>query len=214
MQPSRLSDRDKIEIGATVLTFRRLQTEASQIPRTAASVNATVADVRKVNCWLMVADIAGSTQMAHKLKPEESANLTGAWLANCKKIVESNHGMINKFLGDGFFAYWLDKPGLEAAILKALNELKALQQKSAPPFRVVLHCGMATSGGAPTLGEESLSGREVNFVFRMEELASSLGNLLLLSPAAADRLRGFSPVISEGAHHVADFDGQYQFFSL
>src|SRR5580765_3942 len=119
--PLRLSDRDKIEIGATVLTFRRLQTEVSTIRRTAASVNATVADVRKVNCWLMVADIAGSTQMAHKLKPEESANLSGAWLANCKKIVESNHGMINKFLGDGFFAHWLDKPGLETAILTALN---------------------------------------------------------------------------------------------
>src|SRR5205809_218247 len=55
VQPSRLFDKDRIEIGGTVFTFRQPLTKEGSAPaKTAATVNATVAEMRRVNCWLMV----------------------------------------------------------------------------------------------------------------------------------------------------------------
>jgi len=42
-----------------------------------------------------------------------------------------------------------------------------MQQAEPLTFRFVLHRGKVYLGGAASLGEESLSGPEVNFVFRM-----------------------------------------------
>ena len=31
---------------------------------------------------------------------------SAAWILSCKEIIENQHGIINKYLGDGFLAYW------------------------------------------------------------------------------------------------------------
>ena len=43
-------------------------------------------------------------------------------------------------------------------------------------------------GGVPLMGEESLMGKNVNFVFRMEKLAASLGLLRLTSAAGKAKI--------------------------
>ena len=62
--------------------------------------------MRNVAAWLLVADIKGSTALAQRLAPENLALLFGKWMAACKEIVEAEGGAINKYLGDGFLAYW------------------------------------------------------------------------------------------------------------
>src|SRR5205823_13622832 len=61
--------------------------------------------------------------------------------STCKEIIEKHNGVINKYLGDGFLAYWPDaetKPEEIAAVICALKEL---QQKNTPDFRIVVHFG-------------------------------------------------------------------------
>jgi len=96
-------------------------------------------------------------------------------------------------------------------VARALTALRSLQAAGPPPFRIVLHLGKVCFGGA-SLGEESLMGAEVNFVFRMEKLASSLGQSCLVSEPAAVELRPHFPTQDEGRHSVASFEGEFQFF--
>jgi adenylate cyclase len=213
-QPCRMSDLDKIDVAGALFTFHQQSALGRPAGNEFSTVNATVTEIRRFDCWLLVADMADSTQLVRRSDAEESANLTGRWLANCKALIESSHGIINKFLGDGLFAYWPQKPGVEVHVAAALDGLKKLQAQGQPQFRVVLHYGLVASGGAPSLGEESLSGKDVTFTFRMEGLASSIGSELLLSEAAVRNLNKLCKPVPEGAHVLAGFEGNHSFFSL
>ena len=161
-----------------------------------------------------MADIESSTQFTQKLPAEEVPRITGRWLAECKQIIDDQGGSINKFLGDGFFAYWLDREAAAKSVGKALEVLRQQQEKEHPRFRVVLHYGKVFVGGAASLGEESLLGNEVNFVFRMEKLAKALGAARLLSEAANERMKTIVSATAEGRHPLAGFDGDFLFFRL
>lgn len=212
-QHRRLSDCDRIEVAGSALIFRQPRAVAVSAA-TDSPVPATVAQLRKFSCWLLVADIAGSTEMVRRLADDEAAKRTGGLMARWKEIVEAHKGGVNKFLGDGFLAYWPDVDGIARELLGALQAFKRLQTEDESSFRLVLHYGQATSGGAPSLGEESLAGKEVYFAFRMEKLASSLGVSILLSEPAAKHFAALSKLEPQGRHGLPGFDGQFEFFSF
>jgi class 3 adenylate cyclase len=62
-----------------------------------------------------------------------------------------------------------------------------------------------------SMGEESLLGPEVNFVFRMEKLAGSLGIGCLLSMVCREKLGALVETKPVGRHEVKGFDGQHEF---
>ena len=60
------------------------------------------------------------------------------------------------------------------------------------------------------MGEEDLSGPEVNFVFRMEKLASALFRPAIASRCVCEALEGqfeFEPL---GSHPLAGFPGEHE----
>ena len=63
------------------------------------------------------------------------------------------------------------------------------------------------------MGEESLMGKDVNFVFRMEKLAGSLGISFLTSAAGQVKLKSQITFTSVGAHELKGFEGKHEFFS-
>jgi len=98
-----------------------------------------------------------------------------------------------------------------APLISALDQLKKLQSVQEPRFRVVLHHGQVFMGGAPSMGEESLSGPEVNFVFRMEKLAGTLKQPRLMSEAAAGKLGANLSGQAIGDHSLSGFEGVFPF---
>ena len=96
----------------------------------------------------------------------------------------------------------------------ALAELRSLQDASELRFRIVLHFGQVFVGGGASLGEESLLGNEVNFAFRMEKLAGSLGTLRLLSEPAHAHIKPLMSTAEEGRHPVASFEGEFLFYTF
>ena len=64
------------------------------------------------------------------------------------------------------------------------------------------------------MGEESLMGGEVNLIFRLEKLASSLGESCCLSEAAKIKLGELIPVRSLGEFELKGFEGKCAFFAL
>jgi len=209
-QPMALRDGSVIRIGASTLLFRQ-STGTSHPSAEPHWSDGTVHDIRMAPCWLLLADIEGSTELSRSLPAEQLPVITGKWFSACKQVIESNGGSINKYLGDGFFAYWMDIQGTLPRLVIALSELKRLQLTSQPSFRVVLHHGDVSMGGTASMGEESLSGPEVNFVFRMEKLAGGLKHLTLMSEVAGARLGGRLPVEPAGRHPLSGFEGEFAF---
>lgn len=212
-QPSRLTDRDEIRIGDHSFTFRHPKAEAGS-ETTAVGAEKTVQQIKSLNCWLLLADIEASTQFIKQLPADEAPRMTGRWLANCKQIIDDSHGTINKFLGDGFLAYWVDNEKAPGSVVRALAALKGLQEQPEPRFRIALHYGKVFVGGAANLGEESLLGNEVNFAFRIEKLAGSIGTLRLISEPACTRLDSLLHTTEEGRHSVPSFEGEFLFYSF
>jgi class 3 adenylate cyclase len=87
----------------------------------------------------------------------------------------------------------------------ALGEFKRLQEARSPAFRLVIHHGQVVLGGRASLGEESLSGKEVNFVFRMEKLAGQLRLARLVSEPARRLLADALVTTAAGAHALPGF---------
>lgn len=212
-QPIRLGDGDQIQVGPFYFSFRQPSVGGGNLgePLTASR---TLVEVRSLPCWLLVLDVEGSTEMAKAMSADELAMVMGQWFLNCKQLIESQGGTVNKYLGDGLLAYWRDAAETPPAVAKALESLRQLQLKAPPPFRFVLHLGQVTFGGVATLGEESLSGSEVNFAFRMEKVAGSLRQSRLLSDAAATALQSRVTTTALGEHPVPSFEGTYRFFGV
>src|SRR5262249_43823932 len=132
----------------------------------------------------------------------------------CKGIIESRHGAVNKYLGDGFLAYWPEAATSPEEMASVISAFKALQQKQWPEFRFVVHFGPVAVGCVSSLGEESLMGGEVNLIFRLEKLASSLGESCALSEAAHNKLGERVPVRSLGEFELKGFEQKCAFYAL
>ena len=210
-QPLRLSDYDQIVIGDSIFTFRQPE-ELTDDVRT-MFIESTIRNIENVPCWLLVADVENFTLLSRSLTSDRLAELIGGWVATCKDIIEVHSGMIDKYLGDGFFAYWREDENAAKNVAAALDRLKQAQARQEPHFRQALHFGLVAIGGVPSMGQESLMGKDVNFVFRMEKLAASLGISLLTSAAGKAKLGSLVKCESAGAHELKGFEGKHEFFS-
>jgi adenylate cyclase len=209
-QPCRLTDRDKIAIARHQFLFR---TTKHATPNGGERPTETIQDVRTVECWLLLADIENSTHFLQRLAASDIPRVTGRWLAACKQLIDENKGTINKYLGDGFFAYWLHGEGTPAAVARAIKGLREVQSQDGPRFRVVLHFGQVSIGGGASMGEECLMGPQVNFAFRLEKLAGSLGTPCLVSEAANEAFESILPTSPCGRAPIHGFPGEHNFFA-
>jgi adenylate cyclase len=212
IQPSRLHSHDRISIGPFELVFRVSGSEGAST--LTASGNITVTDVRQQKCWLLVADIIGSTRLAKELPLEELPMVTGKWLAECKQIIEEHGGRINQFMGDGFFAYWRDRENVEVVVGNALQALRRLQEQGRPAFRLAVHYGSVAIGGVSVGEEQRISGEQVHFTFRMEKLAGKLGEPRLLSQPASERLATVVERREVGCHSLHGFESTFLMYAF
>ena len=210
--PVRLSDGDQITIGDQVLKIRQ-PVAVSEEYKTDV-MQGTLREIETVPCWLLVADIRAFTPLTRQLQSQDLDVLVGAWILSCKEIIENQYGIINKYLGDGFFAYWREGDTSPEKIVAVISALKELQRKEGPAFRLVVHFGAVDIGGVVSMGEESLMGGEVNLIFRLEKLASSLGEPYCISETANRKLRGLIETRSLGEFELKGFEEKCAFHAL
>jgi adenylate cyclase len=210
--PIRLRDGNYITIGDQLFTFRQLATISEE--HKTEIMQRTLREIESVPCWLLVADIRGFTPLSRQMQSEDLDVLVGAWIFSCKQIIENQHGIINKYLGDGFLAYWPEAATSPEGIAAVISGLKELQRNESPAFRAVTHFGPVAIGGVASMGEESLMGREVNLIFRLEKLAGSLGEPCCLSETAHGKLHGLVATRLLGEFELKGFEGKCAFFAL
>jgi adenylate cyclase len=208
-----LRERDEITIGPARITFRTFDT-ASIRRDDGEGLERTVHDVRQLTAWLFLVDVIDSTGISRRLGPHAMARIFDAWLACCREVLESRGGIIDKPLGDGFFAFWPTEWAPER-VADAVMAFRKLQGTAGDlPFRMVLHRGAAFTGGQMASGIYRLFGPEVTFTFRMESLAKSLKIDCLLSEAAMGALGHHVATTPAGSHRVPGMDGSFSFFRL
>jgi class 3 adenylate cyclase len=211
-QPVRLCNDDEIMIGE--LTFKFRQPQKISVGYQTTVTQETLRRTDYVSCWLLLADIENFTPLSRETPVEELAEVLGTWMSACKQIVEESAGSVNKYLGDGILAYWRDGESAAQQVLRSIVAFRELQRSRDPRFRIVIHYGPVVLGGLMSMGEESLLGKDVNFVFRLEKLAGSLKEAITASTAAQNRLGSLVSSRSLGSYEIKGFDGDHELFAV
>jgi hypothetical protein len=208
-QPILLHDQDRIDIGPFRLVFHQPKGKPGA-GHQAHGEDRTIRDLRATSCWLLVAVVGASTQIVMPSPGKDYPMVTGAWIAECKKIVDECGGAIRKFLDDGFFACWIKRD--KVAIARALVALRQLQLQAMPSFTLVLHHGLVYSDSDTPMSHDAIDERLIDFVFRMEDPAGFLGESRLMSDAAQEQLKHDLETESAGPHALRGFEGEHVFY--
>ncbi len=162
------------------------------VDRLLATGAAELSEMRRV--CVMFVDIRGFTAAARERTPAEVVARLEAVFAILVEIVDRHHGVVNKFLGDGFLAMFgapIDDPQAAANAVAAGREmLLAIGESNdghAWPIRigVGVHIGEAVTGtvGSPRRKEYTVIGDTVNLASRLENLNKEVGSQFLVSDA-------------------------------
>ena len=158
----------------------------------------------KQELTVMFVDLRNFTQRCTIDSPEQIVTLLNLFLTEMVEIVEElHHGMVNKFLGDGFMAlFGVGKPDsshADQAVSAALAMLESLQQINqqlawegiAPlSMGIGIHTGSAIVGsiGSNRRLEYTAIGNTVNIAARVESLTKEVGASLLMTAATEQNL--------------------------
>jgi len=147
---------------------------------------------------IFVLDIREFTAFAETAAPDAIVNyLNGLW-SKAVEIVNRHHGIVNKFLGDGFMAVFGAPLVMGNHCQNAINaarelvaEIKrATEAGEIPPTRIGigLHSGEALVGniGSTERREYTVIGDVVNVAFRIEQLNKELNSSFLVSESVQE----------------------------
>jgi class 3 adenylate cyclase len=208
----RLHNGDIIRVASNELEFSS-EILSAMHPAGQQVMASTMIHIRQAQCWLMVADIIGSTQLSQTLTGAQFPRMTGSWFKNCRQIIDECGGHMSKYLGDGFFCYWDDTDDSAIQVRQAVAKLYEAQLAANPPFRLVLHFGAAMLGTVPTMNELNLHGPEINFVFRVEKVAAAQKQNILFTEAAVKRMVAENEVRLVCECAVEGFSKTYPFYT-
>lgn len=210
---------DRIQLGTLMLVFEQddsgstqdLVGGKTQMLRTAVNL-----PVKTVEATLLVGDLKGFTSISAQLSAEEVAAMLREWYADCDSILKSRGAVIDKFIGDGVFAYWpatdqetrlrateaarllSSAEGSHSATRKWLQEAKGITVQC----NIGLNIGPVALG-AMGRGVNTAVGEAVNITFRIESLTRKLEQPVLASAAFVEGIEG-APSLFEnvGTHNV------------
>lgn len=209
-QPTQLFDGDRITVGEVTVVF--LQTPGPDGLST--NSGGTVREVREAPCWMLVAGMANSTILSRTMPPPEYATLVANWMQRCQALVEASGGQINRWQGEGLFAVWPENENTPARVAATMWAMGEYFLESKTEGRIVIHRGTISFGGVTSTGEENLLGAEVNYIFRLEKLATRLREPMVVSAAAQAPLQHDFPTKCCGSYTLKGFPGTHECWVL
>jgi len=157
---------------------------------------------------VMFLDIRDFTSYAETKTPKEVIEFLNHFFIPLIDIINKNHGIINKFLGDGFMAVFgapvSDGQDVQNAVraafeileeVKKMNELKELRD---------LRCGMGLHSGPAMTGnigsedrkEYTVIGDTVNLASRVEQLNKKYNSQLVVTQSVYEVIKNDHPALS------------------
>ena len=147
---------------------------------------------------ILVLDIRNFTAFAETTAPDSIVNYLNQLWGKAVEIVNRHHGVVNKFLGDGFMAVFGAPLVMGNHCQNAINaarelvaEIKrATDASEIPPTQIGigLHSGEALVGniGSTERREYTVIGDVVNVAFRIEQLNKELNSSFLVSESVQE----------------------------
>jgi adenylate cyclase len=145
---------------------------------------------------VLFADVRGFTSLSEKLAPEDVFALLNDYFEKMIDEICKNHGMLNKFMGDGLMAVFgaLDEDAYqeENAIKAALgmrNVLEGMRERFQAERQIDLKIGIGINTGIALVGnigsnqrmEFTAIGDTVNLGSRLESATKELGTDIIVS---------------------------------
>ncbi|HEV7410586.1 MAG TPA: adenylate/guanylate cyclase domain-containing protein [Bradyrhizobium sp.] len=167
---------------------------------------------------VMFVDFRNFTGAARVRTPQQVVDRLDGVFAVLVDILDRHHGIVNKFLGDGFLALFgapIDDPdAARRAVAAAREMLEAMAENNAGDewqlrIGIGIHMGNVVAGnvGSPRRKEYTVIGDTVNFAARLETLNKEFGSQLLISADVRDVLsEACSDAESLGAVPVKGYD--------
>jgi len=184
------------------LTVTQLVREAIPSPGNIAPRDIDAAGSEKPLAIMMV-DLRDYTRMAQGRLPYDVVYVLNEFFAATGDAIVTHHGTIDKFLGDGFLAFFGRERGVQAgcrdalcaarAIDLALDHVNAkLEAELGSPLRIAigLHAGECIIGriGFGPSREVTVIGNAVNVASRLEALAKAHGFQIVVSKDVIDNV--------------------------
>jgi adenylate cyclase len=147
---------------------------------------------------ILVLDIRDFTAFAETSAPDSIVNYLNQLWGKAVEIVNRHHGVVNKFLGDGFMAMFGAPLVMGNHCQNAINAARELVAEikratdagEIPPTRIGigLHSGEALVGniGSSERREYTVIGDVVNVAFRIEQLNKELNSSFLVSESVQE----------------------------
>jgi adenylate cyclase len=167
---------------------------------------------------IMFVDFRNFTGAARLRTPHEVVDRLDGVFAVLVDILDRHHGIVNKFLGDGFLALFgapiEDPNAAHRAVEAARAMLEAMERNNAGNdwqlrIGVGVHMGNVVAGnvGSPRRKEYTVIGDTVNFAARLESLNKDFGSQLLISADVRDALgETCGDAVSLGAVPIKGYD--------
>jgi adenylate cyclase len=186
------------------------------VERLLAAGAGTTSEVRHVA--IMFVDFRNFTGAARLRTPHEVVERLDGVFAVLVDILDRHHGIVNKFLGDGFLALFgapIEDPDAARRAVEAAREmLEAMAENNAGNewqlrVGIGIHMGNVVAGnvGSPRRKEYTVIRDTVNFAARLESLNKEFGSQFLISSAVREALgKTCSDAVSLGGVPIKGYD--------
>lgn len=179
---------DRIQLGTCLFVFETDEGDHTGHSTSGSQMMHTVAlPVKTVTATLFVGDLRNFTSLSAQLTAEEVAAMLREWYAQCEQVLKSRGAIIDKFIGDGVFAYWAgDSAEVRAKATEAARMLcgpeageSPVRKKLKTERNLEVHCHVGLNIGDVALGAmgrgvNTAVGEAVNVTFRIESLTRKL----------------------------------------
>jgi adenylate cyclase len=222
---------DRVQFGTSNFIFD--SEEEERPPSESGDINTHLLNtvdlpVKNVRATLLVGDLRNFTALSAQLSPEEVAAMLREWYAQCEDVLKSRDAIIDKFIGDGVFAYWPgDDPPTRKKATEAAKLLSGPQAHESPKrkwlrdnMNLEVHCNIGLNIGDVALGAMGRGntapvGEAVNVTFRIESLTRKLQVPVLVSDSfLKDWPEGYKLYQNVGIHPVKGQPDPVELYSL
>lgn len=229
--PTNLSPGDQITVGSTEVLVQAGQLNIDEAAELSAQ-STMAAQMRAVIVTVLLADVSGYTRMSEQVPGREVAEMLQRWFSEVSEVVTTFGGEVDKYIGDCVMALWRGsfQTAAEQAVLAgraAEAILKLTEQLSQSPgwphreefpwrCRISLNTGEALLGTLGGSGSRDFTvlGDTVNVAFRLNDLAGTLRQEVILSAGTAKLLEGSLEVESLGTSPLEGRTEQVAIFRL